>query len=113
MLPMDVDTDDLQAVAMQLPCGKIHASGKAFMPFEKLALFGELAALVPALAKKDRKWTLARNVMSDMMNLVNKAKAAADRETMKVGDIVLAETPGVEDYSWYFAVIVNESVEDV
>ncbi len=113
MLAIDIDTDDLQAIAMQLPRGKIHASGKAFVPFAKLALFNELSALHPALAQKDRSWTLPRNVTSDMMNKVHKAKVATDREAMTVGNIVLAKTPGVDDDSWYIAVIVEESADGV
>lgn len=47
MVVLPVDKDELRALALKAPHGKVFASGKAFVPFVKAALFEDLVGYMP------------------------------------------------------------------
>lgn len=120
MMVLAITTDEQRALADQLPAGKIFASGKAFVPFVKSAVYDQLISMVPL---KDQVRPL-RLVKPDEANGEGKGGAGAptpspaantgktppltmpaDWSGIVIGSVVLADE-GL-DAGWWAAVVTN------
>ena len=100
---IEVNSDALVELAVQLPKGKIYDSGKAFVPFVKADLFQTLASHHPLIAQKPRDFSLPKGMTVEHKNIINKAEPVGDRSKPKLGSMYLA----YDDESWYEAVVVE------
>ena len=115
-----VRTDEHRALAAQLPHGRVFASGRAFVPFVKAALFMELqtAAQGASGANGDKRVTDTAGGAGAEKQATAEAKPSASPPTGKppcgwadlgVGSLVLAcEGPSL---GWWEAVVLEEEAD--
>jgi len=107
MKVLKVSLDDHRTVALQLPQGKVFASGKAFTPFIKLALYERLkgfeGAFEPAIP-------VVANDSAPQPEAPTHHRPATWAE-IEVGSLVLANVDS-ED-GWYEAVVIEKKTDDL
>ena len=115
-----VRTDEHRALATQLPHGRVFASGRAFVPFVKAALFLKLQTAAQAVADEGRaKLVAIAGGGSEAVKLPAtepkppagppKGKAPCGWADIDVGSLVLA-TEGPGD-GWWESVVLEAEAE--
>jgi hypothetical protein len=121
MHALAVAGDDLKAIAAQLPKGKIFASGKAFVPFVRAALFADLVRQIPKDNKAPKKHlrlvadtgdSKPEDKPAPAPRAKTPAPPAPDKPTrpedwskIKVGSLVLARE--AVDEGWFEAIVTG------
>lgn len=121
MFALPVEDDAVQALARQVPQGKIFASGRAFVPFVKASLYDALAAHLPEDQREAARQPVRASGGKVSSNSYAVASGAADGRRpgpasvqhdfpedwskIKVGSVVLA-SEGRED-GWYEADVIE------
>lgn len=121
MFALPVENDAVQALAGQVPQGKIFASGKAFVPFVKASLYDELVMHLPEDKREQARQPVSASGGKASSNGYAVAPGAADGRgagaatvqhdfpadwsKIKVGSVVLA-SEGRED-GWYEADVLE------
>jgi len=107
MKVLKVSLDDHRTVALQLPRGKVFASGKGFVPFIKLTMYERLkafeGAFEPAIPVVDNDGAL--------QPVVPAYHHPATWADIAPGSLVLATVDAAE--GWYEAVVVEKKMDDL
>ena len=105
---------DAHAVAVELPLGKIFATGRAFVPFVARSAFDKLAALVEA-GFEPRSAAAAPPVDASAGMVSAEAVNNADAlwSTIEIGSVVLAQQPEVWGPGWWESVVVTIDGDDL
>jgi hypothetical protein len=108
MALMEIDSDELVAIASKLPQGKLFESGKAFVPFVKRETYDRLAAyldddyIAASAARVKAAAAAASAGAADYAKASKgetKGRQPGDWSNLMVGDIVLA-SEGLDDGWW-------------
>jgi len=120
LMVLPVTTDEQRTLADQLPAGKIFASGKAFVPFVKAALYDQLVSHVPlkdqvrplrlvkpevATAEVEGGGSAPEPSQAPRGGKTPPLSMPADWSGIVPGSVVLA-TEGLDD-GWWAAVVTN------
>ena len=114
-----VKTDEHRALAAQLPHGRVFASGRAFVPFVKAALFLQLQTAAQAVVDESRAKLAASTADNEAEKPstaepnspagLSKGKATCGWADIDVGSLVLAcEGPGE---GWWESVVLEAEAE--
>lgn len=118
MALIDINCDELGAVAKGLPRGKLFDSGKAFVPFVKRTTYDQLATYLDddylaATAARMEAAAAAASAAAEDYAKASKGEVPArqpeDWSKLLVGDLVLARETAEE--GWFEALIV-EATDD-
>jgi len=116
---LPVRTDAERALAAKVPRGRVFASGRAFLPFTKAAIYAELRALAPeavaplvTVAKvADIKQSPAESLsVSDADSPDKPLLRPASWNDIEAGAIVLAAAP--TDVGWYECAVLAVEGDD-
>ena len=99
---LSVDGDTLPALASKLPHGKIFASGRAFVPFVKAALFQELSGHLP---KRDGDGGASDSEIGEGGPDLPAPSLPEDWSKIATGSLVLASEGPQE--GWFEAVVTE------
>ncbi|MCY1320406.1 hypothetical protein D9M68_365500 [compost metagenome] len=118
MALVDVEGDDLTAIAKNLPRGKLFDSGKAFVPFVKRTTYDRLATYLDddylaATAARVEAAAAAASATAEDYAKASKGEVPArqpeDWSKLLVGDLVLTRETAGE--GWFEAIII-EATDD-
>jgi hypothetical protein len=107
---IDIQGDELAAIASGLPKGKLFESGKAFVPFVKRTVYDQLAAhldddYLTSAAARVAAAQAAANSYADAKKVEMPPRLPDDWSKLLVGDLVLSlDDP---DEGWFEAIIVE------
>ncbi|HEV7437167.1 MAG TPA: hypothetical protein VGO22_20230 [Pseudorhizobium sp.] len=113
MAALSVATDELRGLAGRLPHGRVFASGKAFVPFVKGEVYGQLVTHLSG-AEKERFQTAEASKVSEVPPTGKAAEPLdlpSDWSKIKVGSVVVACES--KDEGWWVALVTQISGEDL
>ncbi|MDW9525874.1 hypothetical protein GOA61_20340 [Sinorhizobium meliloti] len=119
MALIELEGEELAAIAKNLPRGKLFESGKAFVPFVKRTVYDQLAKylddeyLTAAAARVEAAAAAASAAAEDYAKASKgemPPRQPEDWSKFQVGDLVLArETP---EEGWFEAIIVEQAADN-
>lgn len=113
---IDIQGDELAAIASGLPKGKLFESGKAFVPFVKRAVYERLATyldedyLTAAAARVEAAQAAASETYASVSKGEVPLRKPEDWSKLLAGDLVLATEDRAE--GWFEAIIIELVGED-
>ena len=99
------ETPDQRALADKLPKGRVFASGRAFVPFVKEAVFLQLVEVAKAAGVTIGGRT-ADVLSSPELSTTTATSTPQTWDSIDVGSLVLA-TPGGKGETWYEAIVLS------
>jgi hypothetical protein len=116
MAAVQVASDELRALAGQLPHGRLFASGRAFVPYTRAAVYDRLASLAPRAERAPALKVVASG--PEPLSAAQGARGSTDAHELpqdwahiKVGSLVLATEDKAEGY--FESVVVEAGPSDM